>query len=131
MPQHRLPTADERAAAARAKVVAKARALAAKNAKARAKKAFDAHWVKLRRTRLHGKEMRSVHDLLSKMQTDQAKKAQSNIGQRLGPWSRKMQWEPQSFGQDFSGACSSKTGGGSFGYVATYDAMKDIYDKVK
>ena len=36
-----------------------------------------------------------------------------------------------SFGQDLSGACDAKTGGGRHGYAATYEAMSDIYEWVK
>ena len=100
-------------------------------AKAVAKKAFDRVWNKCRKCTISNKEMRSVKDLLNHMETTQSAKAKANIDQRLGPWSRKWKWPVDSYGQDKSGKCSARSGGGSFGYAATYDAMQDIYNHVK
>ena len=114
-----------------AKAVAQARVLAAAKAKAQVKKVYDSHWIKLRKTTLYGKEMRSVSALLERVKTAQSRKVRPNVAQRLGPWSRKWRRPPQSFGQDLSGACDAKTGGGRHGYAATYEAMSDIYEWVK
>ena len=43
-------------------------------------------------------------------------------------WSRRFGWPPNTFAKDT--ACGSRQGGGTPGYVATYEALNDIYDEV-
>ena len=66
-----------------------------------------------------------------KVDTTQAARVKPNIDQRLGPWSRKWKWPANSYGQDMSGQCNPRSGGGKFGYAATYEAMQDIYEHIK
>jgi hypothetical protein len=40
-------------------------------------------------------------------------------------------WPADSYGQDESGKCNSRSGGGLIGYAATYEAMEDIYNRLK
>ena len=97
-------------------------------AKAVAKKAFHRVWNKCRKCAISNKEMRSVKDLMNEMRTPQAAKVKPNVDHRLGPWSREWKWPVDSYGQDKSDQCSSRTGGGSSGYAATYVSVQDIYN---
>ena len=44
----------------------------------------------------------------------------------LPVWFKKFKWAPGSWDQDK--ACGSRKDGGSAGYVATYEALNDIYE---
>lgn len=126
-----LASAAQLKARAKAKARTKTRAKVAAKAQAVAKKAFDRVWSKCRKCTISAKEMRSVKDFVKQLNTTQATKVERNIDQRLGPWSRKWKWPADSYGQDKSGSCNARSGGGSFGYAATYAAMQDIYEHVK
>ena len=75
--------------------------------------------------------MRSVSAMLAKVGSVKCKRVKPNINQRIVTWAKKWRWPARSYWQDTSGSCSSRTGGGSPGYVATYDAMSDIYNFVQ
>lgn len=129
-----LPSAAERKAqakaAAKARLAAAARVRMLARLRAAATRRFDSLWAASRRCTKRGREMRSVSDLMGSVNTTVCKKVKPNINQRLPVWARKWQWPAHSYDVDTSGACSSKSGGGSCGYVATYEAMRDIYDHV-
>ena len=126
----------ESAKALRKASEAKAKAKAAKAAeveatkKVRANLAFDKKWRGCRKTTMHRKEMGSISDVLKDINTAQCKKVRPNINQRLPVWTRKWKWPRHSWSQDTTGKCASKTGGGRGGYVATYEAMRHIFDHV-
>ena len=132
---------SKRPSAAEAKARAKATATAKAHAKAHAKRqaeaaalarqSFNLVWNKCRKGGRRDQEMRSVSDILIEVNTGKAKTLKPNINQRLPNWAKKWGWPARSYEQDTSRSCASKTGGGIAGYVATYDAMRDIYDFVK
>lgn len=92
---------------------------------------IDCIWGKCRKIIKYGKDMRSVSDMLAKVGSVKCKRVKPNINQRIVTWAKKWRWPARSYWQDTSGSCSSRTGGGSPGYVATYDAMSDIYNFVQ
>ena len=68
--------------------------------------------------------------LLKYVDTANAQRVRPTIGKTLPVWEKKrLRWPAKSWGQD--AACGSSSGGGSAGYVASYDALKDIYDFVQ
>ena len=116
-------------AIARAKEKAKALAKAKAQAKAQSKNVFDRLYSRCRKAGRPGKEMRSVSDLLTSIGSMKSKRARPTINQKMPVWSRKFNWTPGSWAQDE--ACGSRRGGGTAGYVATYEALYDIYEIVK
>ena len=90
--------------------------------------AFDRAYAQCRTVVKHGREMRSVSDLLNGVRTDRARRVRPAIGEKLGVWQRKWQWPPRSYDTDARAA--SRSGGGSYGYVATKPALSDIHEFV-
>ena len=125
----RLPSASHVKAKKRAAAAAKAKAIAEAKARAKVKKTFDKHYAQIRRCMKYGKEMGSVSDLLSIVNSVECKKVKSTIGQKMPVWQKKWKWPARSWGQDKS--CSSVTGGGREGYCAAYQALSDVYDFVR
>jgi hypothetical protein len=123
-----LPAASD----ARALATTSARVRAAQKVEAKAKadkkKAFDRAYAQCRTVVKHGREMRSVSDLLNGVRTDRARRVRPTIGEKLGVWQRKWQWPPRSYDTDARAA--SRSGGGSYGYVATKPALSDIHEFV-
>ena len=116
---------------AQAKTAARAHAAAAGRVKAaaRARRSdFECMYRKLRKVRKHGKEMRSISDLLKFAHTLKAQKAKPTIEERMPAWAKRWSWPASSWGQDE--AVASGSGGGSAGYVATSAALCDFYDWV-
>ena len=130
-----LPSAAQLQEDARAKAAAQAVVKAEAAALTASRRAFKVFYNQCRKCVKHGKEMRSISDLLCKMGTAKAKKVKPTIGEKLRPgktkksWPQKWQWKPKTWGTDAS--CGSKCGGGSGGHVATEDALFDIYCFVK
>ena len=128
-------SAQEIKAAAQAAVKASAMAKQCREAEARAKvraaKAFDHLWLKCRKCTRHGKDMRSVLDMLKDpaMKTVMCKKVKQNLHHRMPAWAKKWRWPARSYDRDES--AKSSTGGGRDGFVATFEAMSDIYNFVK
>ena len=81
-----------------------------------------------RKVMKYGKEMRSVSDLLQRTNTIASKRVKPNINAKMPVWARKWRWGVKSWGRDPS--CASRKGGGSLGFVATYDALFTIYESV-
>ena len=90
--------------------------------------AFDRAYAQCRTVVTHGREMRSVSDLLNGVRTDRARRVRPTIGEKLGVWQRRWQWPPRSYDTDARAA--SRSGGGSYGYVATKPALSDIHEFV-
>jgi hypothetical protein len=110
----------------KAKTQAKAQAKAKSKAKAEGKQAFERVFAKCRKAgRGHAKHLRSVSDLLKEIGTERSKKMQPTIGERMPVWAKRFKWSDDSWGQDAK--CGSSSGGGSAGYVASYDALHDIF----
>ena len=121
-----MPSPKESTMLAKARKAEKALAQARALAQAQAHKRFDRIYAKCRVSKKF-KDMRSVSDLLNDVDTAKSKAVRPNIHQRLPCWARKWKWPKRSYGQDDSGAVSSRTGGGKGGYVATYNALQDVF----
>ena len=123
-----LPAASD----ARALATTSARVRAAQNVEAKAKadktNTFDRAYAQCRTVVKHGRATRSVSDLLNGVRTDRARRVRPTIGEKLGVWQRKWQWPPRSYDTDARAA--SRSGGGSYGYVATKPALSDIHEFV-
>ena len=76
----------------------------------------------------YGKEMGNVSDLLQQANTTASKRVKPNINVKMPVWARKWRWNAKSWGRDPS--CASRNGGGSPGFVATYEALFTIYESV-
>ena len=116
----------EAKALAKARKAEKAIAQAKAHAQVQAQKRSDRLYGK-RRVSKKSKGIRSVSDLLDGADTVKSKAVRPNIHQRLPCWAKEWKWPEHSYGQDDSGAVSSRSGGGSGGYVASYNALQDVF----
>jgi hypothetical protein len=121
----RLLTVQEAKAAAQATAMAKKSKDAEAKARAKVQLTIERLWAKCRRSKKQGKEMRSVADMLRDVHTVKCKKVKANLHHRLPGWARKWRWPVNSYDKDES--AKSSTGGGCNGFVATFEAMCDIY----
>ena len=77
-------------------------------------------WVKV-----GGADMASIKELLKAMNTSKAKKAMPTVGERFEGWRSKRKWTA---GQWDRAPRKGAKPGGTLGYFATKDVLKDIYD---
>ena len=89
------------------------------------KRPFAEVYRAVRKSMSNQQEYGSVSDLLKDIGSDKAKRARPTIGEKMPRWGRRFQWPKRSYGKSKNAA--SRGGGGIDGYVATKDALNDIY----
>ena len=124
-----LPTAEEAAAEARDAAKRKMAVAAQMKAQAQAEKDFDLKYKCCRKCTKLGKEMRSLSDLLREIDTAKATTVRSTSGEKVPVWAKKrFNWQANNWSTDAS--CGSHDGSGREGHVASYEALKDIWNFV-
>ena len=116
-------------ARARLRAAAKAKVTAEKVAARKRKQEFDAEYAKVRKKTVHRRELGSVSDLLTNVNTPACRRVRPTIGQKMLMWARKWGWPETDYGKHR--AFAARGGGGEDGHGATKACLNDVYNVVK